>query len=102
MTAAAGSSPLIEQLPSDATQVTVTPGFGNIVQIAIHGGNGMPEVMPGAVAAVTIYGDGRIEYHPVPAAPAEAKATVLTERQQRLLDWMAKEDGTAAEGGGES
>jgi hypothetical protein len=69
---AAGTSPLVEQLPSDVTQVNVMPGFGNIVQVAIHSASGMPEAMPGAVAAVTIYGDGRIEYHPI--APADGGA----------------------------
>jgi hypothetical protein len=29
------------------------------------GSDGMPEPMTGALSAVTVYGDGRIEYHPV-------------------------------------
>ena len=62
-----GSSPLVEQIGSDVTQIVIAPGFGNLLQVVLHGSTGMPEVMPGAVAAVTVYGDGRIEYHP--AAP---------------------------------
>lgn len=60
-----GASPLVERIGSDVTQINVMPGFGSTLQIAFHSAEGMPEAMPGAVAAVTVYGDGRIEYHPV-------------------------------------
>jgi hypothetical protein len=60
----AGSSPLVERIDSEITQIVIVPGFGKLLQVVLHGSTGMPEVMPGAVAAVTVYGDGRIEYHP--------------------------------------
>lgn len=41
------------------------PGFGARLQVVIYGNEGQPEAMPGAVSAITVYGDGRIEYHPV-------------------------------------
>lgn len=59
-----GSSPLVEELPSSTTEIHIMPGFGNRLQVVLHSTDGMPEAMPGAVAAVTVYGDGRIEYHP--------------------------------------
>ena len=60
-----GSSPLVEELPSSTTEIHIMPGFGNRLQVVLHSTDGMPEAMRGAVAAVTVYGDGRIEYHPI-------------------------------------
>lgn len=48
------------------------PGFGNRLQVVLHSTDGMPEAVPGAVEAVTVYGDGRIEYHPI--APKDGAA----------------------------
>lgn len=60
-----GASPLVEQLPGNVTEIHIMPGFGNRLQLVFHGTECMPEPMQGAVEAVTVYGDGRIEYHPV-------------------------------------
>jgi hypothetical protein len=60
-----GASPLVELLPSNITEIRIMPGFGNRLQLVYCGTEGMPEPMQGAVSAVTVYGDGRIEYHPV-------------------------------------
>ncbi|MEU7149135.1 hypothetical protein AB0B15_14035 [Streptomyces sp. NPDC045456] len=38
--------------------------FGAQLQIVLHSTHGMPVALEGAVAAVTVYGDGRVEYHP--------------------------------------
>lgn len=59
------TSPLIEPLDSDVTEIHILPGFGNRLQLVFHTGEGMPEPMKGAVASVTVYGDGRISYQPV-------------------------------------
>lgn len=64
------TSPLIEQLDSSVTEVHVLPGFGNRLQLVFHTGEGMPTAMPGAVASVTVYGDGRISYEPIEEATA--------------------------------
>lgn len=62
-----GSSPLVEELPSSTTEIHIMPGFGNRLQVVLHSTEGIPEAVPGAVEAVTVYGDGRIEYHPIKA-----------------------------------
>lgn len=62
-----GSSPLVERIGTEVTQINIVPGFGKLLQVVLHGSTGMPEVMHGAVEAVTVYGDGRIEYHSAPA-----------------------------------
>jgi hypothetical protein len=71
-----GASPLVEHLPSNITEIRIMPGFGSRLQLVYCGTEGMPEPMQGAVSAVTVYGDGRIEYHPEPveqpAAPEPA------------------------------
>jgi hypothetical protein len=67
-----GASPLVEMLPSGTTEIHIMPGFGNRLQVVLHTTEGMPEAMPGAVAAVTVYGDGRIEYHPIEATGGAA------------------------------
>lgn len=59
------TSPLIEPLGSDVTEIHIMPGFGNRLQVVFHGTQGMPEPMTGAVASVTVYGDGRISYEPI-------------------------------------
>jgi hypothetical protein len=61
-----GASPLVEQLPSNLTEIRIMPGFGNRLQLVYCGTEGMPEPMQGAVASVTVYGDGRISYEPIP------------------------------------
>jgi hypothetical protein len=66
-----GASPLVEQLDSAVTEIHITPGFGNRLQLVFHSSTGMPEPLEGALAAVTVYGDGRIEYHPADM-PGEA------------------------------
>jgi hypothetical protein len=60
-------SPLTEQLSSDVTEIHVLPGFGSRLQVVFHSNTGMPEPLTGAVASVTIHGDGRISYEPLPA-----------------------------------
>lgn len=60
-----GTSPLVEQLPSNLTEIRIMPGFGNRLQLVYCGTEGMPEPMQGAVASVTVYGDGRISYEPM-------------------------------------
>lgn len=64
------ATPLIEPLGSDVTEIHVMPGFGNRLQVVFHTGEGMPEPMKGAVASVTVYGDGRISYEPLPEVTA--------------------------------
>jgi hypothetical protein len=58
-------SPLTEHLDSSVTEIHVLPGFGNRLQVVFHSSTGMPEPLTGAVAAVTVYGDGRISYRPI-------------------------------------
>lgn len=60
-----GGSPLVEQIDSSVNEIRIMPGFGARLQLVFCGNDGMPEPMTGALAAVTVYGDGRIEYHPV-------------------------------------
>lgn len=67
-----GASPLVEQIDSSTTEIHIMPGFGNRLQVVLHSTEGMPQAMPGAVEAVTVYGDGRIEYHPVQAEDGAA------------------------------
>jgi hypothetical protein len=59
-----GGSPLVERLDSSVNEIRIMPGFGNLLQLVLCGNDGMPEPVQGALAAVTVYGDGRIEYHP--------------------------------------
>lgn len=63
-------SPLTEQLPSSVTEIHVLPGFGSRLQVVFHSNDGMPEPLTGAVASVTIHGDGRISYEPLPVEEA--------------------------------
>ncbi len=65
-------SPLTEQLDSSVTEIHVLPGFGNRLQVVFHSNDGMPEPPTGAVASVTIHGDGRISYEPIPAEGVES------------------------------
>lgn len=67
-----GASPLVEQLPSSVNEIHIMPGFGNRLQLVFCGNDGMPEPLEGALAAVTVYGDGRIEYHPADVAGGAA------------------------------
>lgn len=64
------SSPLVEQLPSHITEIRIMPGFGARLQLVYCGTEGMPEPMLGAVASVTVYGDGRISYEPLQSTEA--------------------------------
>ncbi|MEU2789100.1 hypothetical protein [Streptomyces sp. NPDC007100] len=57
-------SPLVERLDPDTCRIEVVPVFGARLQIVLHSTHGMPVALEGAVAAVTVYGDGRVEYHP--------------------------------------
>ncbi|MFI1166491.1 hypothetical protein ACH4UM_23545 [Streptomyces sp. NPDC020801] len=59
------SSPLIEHLDSAVNEIHVMPGFGNRLTVLLYKGDGIPEPMTGAVASVTVYGDGRISYEPI-------------------------------------
>lgn len=67
-----GGSPLVEQIDSSVNEIRIMPGFGNRLQLVLCGNDGMPEPLQGAVEAVTVYGDGRIEYHPI--APKDGAA----------------------------
>ena len=60
-----GNSPLVEQIDSSVNEIRIMPGFGNRLQLVLCGNDGMPEPLQGALSAVTVYGDGRIENHPV-------------------------------------
>jgi hypothetical protein len=60
-----GTSPLVERIDSDTEYLHITPTFGGLLKVAQFGTHGPGASMEGAVAAVTVYGDGRIEYHPV-------------------------------------
>jgi hypothetical protein len=59
-----GGSPLVERIGTDIEYLHVTPTFGGLLKVAQFGSSGPADGMQGAVAAVTVYGDGRIEYHP--------------------------------------
>lgn len=59
-----GGSPLVERIDTDTEYLHITPTFGGLLKVAQFGTNGPGESMQGAVSAVTVYGDGRIEYHP--------------------------------------
>jgi len=63
-----GESPLVEQIDSDTEYLHITPTFGGLLKVAQFGSHGPGASMEGAVAAVTVYGDGRIEYHPADMA----------------------------------
>lgn len=63
-----GSSPLVERIDSDTEYLHITPTFGGLLKVAQFNTCGPAEGMQGAVAAVTVYGDGRIEYHPAGGA----------------------------------
>jgi hypothetical protein len=65
---APGGSPLVEQMNADLTSVEIKPAFGDLLHVALHSNSGMPELVEGALYAVTVYGDGRIEYHPASTA----------------------------------
>jgi hypothetical protein len=58
-------SPLTEQLDSAVNEIHIMPGFGNRLTVLLYKGDGIPEPMTGAVASVTVYGDGRISYEPI-------------------------------------
>lgn len=59
----AGTSPLVEQMPLDLSKIEILPAFGGRLSVVLHSDHEMPEPVRDAVAAVTVYGDGRIEYH---------------------------------------
>ncbi|MEV5939891.1 hypothetical protein [Streptomyces sp. NPDC051994] len=61
---AAGTSPLVEQMHPDLAKVEITSAFGNRLSVVLHSYNGMPETLAEPLSAITVYGDGRIEYHP--------------------------------------
>ena len=63
-------SPLTEQLDSDVNEIHIMPGFGNKLTVLFHKGDGIPVPLTGAVASVTVYGDGRISYEPIEEATA--------------------------------
>lgn len=63
-----GGSPLVEQMNADLTSIEIRPAFGARLHVALHSKSGMPEVVEDALYAITVYGDGRIEYHPVATA----------------------------------
>ena len=67
-----GESPLVERIDSDTEYLHVTPTFGGLLKVAQFGSHGPGASMEGAVAAVTVYGDGRIEYHPADVAGGAA------------------------------
>lgn len=54
------------------TEIHILPGFGGRLQLVFHSNEGMPEPLTGALSAVTVYGDGRIEYHPADMAGGAA------------------------------
>lgn len=60
---AAGSSPLVEQIHLDTEYLHVTPVFGARLKVAQFTSSGPADGMQDSVAAVTVYGDGRIAYH---------------------------------------
>ena len=63
-----GESPLVERIDSDTEYLHISPSFGGLLKVAQFGSHGPGASMEGAVAAVTVYGDGRIEYHPADVA----------------------------------
>lgn len=63
-------SPLTEQLDSAVNEIHIMPGFGNRLSVLLYKGDGIPEPMQGAVASVTVHGDGRISYEPIEEATA--------------------------------
>lgn len=67
-----GGSPLVERIDTDTEYLHITPTFGGLVKVAQFGTNGPGASMEGAVAAVTVYGDGRIEYHPIAPEAVES------------------------------
>lgn len=69
-----GSSPLVERIDTDTEYLHISPTFGGLLKVAQFGTNGPASGMEGAVAAVTVYGDGRIEYHPAPVESAGGAA----------------------------
>ncbi|MEV8523230.1 hypothetical protein AB0451_03580 [Streptomyces sp. NPDC052000] len=56
----------------DLAKVEITSAFGNRLSVVLHSHNGMPETLAEPVAAITVHGDGRIEYHLT--APADGGA----------------------------
>lgn len=73
-------TPLVEQIPSDTTHIAVIPAFGSRLHLVIHTNGTMPDPMEGAVAGVSIWGSGAIEYHTdgqPPAPQRDAHAVIL-------------------------
>lgn len=68
----AGTSPMVDRISSDTVEIRVTPAFDNHLHLAFMGNHEMPEASVGSVLAVTIYGDGRIEWHADPEGGAAA------------------------------
>jgi len=67
-----GESPLVERIDSDTEYLHISPSFGGLLKVAQFGSHGPGASMEGALAAVTVYGDGRIEYHPADTAGGAA------------------------------
>lgn len=59
----AGTSPMVDRISSDVTEIHVMPAFGGRLHLAFFGNSGQPETAVDSVLAVTIHGDGHIEWH---------------------------------------
>lgn len=90
-----GSSPLIERIHPDTCVIEIKPAFGAQLHVVLHSNSGMPETAQDSVAAVTVYGDGRIEYHT--AADDEPAPCLLADTSEEA--WTAPEGAHQEVGG---
>ncbi|MFF7022957.1 hypothetical protein ACFY97_18390 [Streptomyces klenkii] len=82
-----GTSPLVERINPATDRIEVRPAFGAQLHVVLHTTTDMPEPAVDSFAAVTVYGDGRIEYH-VTATPAvdEPVAYELADESPQLTE----------------
>ncbi|WP_392970980.1 hypothetical protein [Streptomyces sp. LN245] len=53
----------MEPIATDISEVSISPVFGQLLRVKLVRNSGSAAYIEGAVTAVTVYGDGRIEYH---------------------------------------
>lgn len=85
-----GGSPLVDHIGSDVSEIGVLPAFGDRLHVVIHTNSGLPEMVTGAVPAVTVYGDGRIEYHAETPDMAAENAVVESDARRMLADLLVE------------
>lgn len=57
------STPLTSQIPAGTVNIQIQPIFGGLLSVSFVRQMGPAIQMEGTVTAITVHGDGRIEYH---------------------------------------